>query len=175
MSEPHASQRLLIFGNAGAGKTTLARYLVGDRQIPILCLDQIAWDEPIDGIPTRLPLRESIAELEAFIELYDEWIVEGCYGDLVQAALPYCTELHFLNPGIEVCVEHCDRRPWEADKFNSPAEQAAAIAFLIDWVKTYETRDDEYGLARHRSIFDHFTGQKIEHKKPLPNILTQTY
>lgn len=34
----------------------------------------------------------------------EQWVIEGCYGDLILAALPSRTELRFLNPGIEACV-----------------------------------------------------------------------
>lgn len=34
---------------------------------------------------------------------------------------------------------------------------------LIEWVREYETREDEYGLARHRRIFDDFKGPKREY------------
>jgi len=34
---------------------------------------------------------------------------------------------------------------------------------LIQWVKDYETRNDEYGLKRHRQIFDNFSGTKREY------------
>jgi len=30
-------------------------------------------------------------------------------------------------------------------------------------VRQYDTRDDEYGLARHRAIFDGFAGPKREY------------
>ena len=112
--------KLILLGNAGAGKTTMARRIIGDEPIPRLSLDEIAWD---DG-PNRKPLEVSLRMLHAFIQSNEQWIVEGCYSDLIQAALPYCTELRFLNPGIEVCVAHCHRRPWEPEKFSSPEDQA---------------------------------------------------
>jgi len=34
---------------------------------------------------------------------------------------------------------------------------------LIQWVQEYETRDDEYGLKRHRQVFDRFSGPKHEY------------
>ncbi len=34
---------------------------------------------------------------------------------------------------------------------------------LISWVREYETRQDEYGLAHHRAIYDHFQGTKREY------------
>lgn len=151
--------RLVLLGNAGAGKSTMARRLIGDRKIPRLSLDEIAWHEGTQ----RKPLAASIRELEAFLKDNERWIIEGCYGDLVEFALPHCSELRFLNPGVEACVEHCRRRPWEPEKFASPEAQRAMLATLIDWVRSYESRDDEYGLARHRQIFDSFDGRKREY------------
>jgi adenylate kinase family enzyme len=151
--------RVILLGNAGAGKSTMALWLIGDRDIPRLSLDEIAWN---DG-PERKPFSESLELLAEFITGKDEWIIEGCYGDLIEAALPHCTELRFLNPGVEACVEHCRRRPWEPEKFPTPEAQDAMLARLIEWVREYGTRDDEYGLRRHRAIFDQFTGKKREY------------
>ena len=151
--------KLILLGNAGAGKSTMARRLMGNGSIPRLSLDEIAWDPG----PTRKPLPESVRLLHEFMQANDEWIIEGCYGELIEVALPYCTELRFLNPGVEVCVAHCHRRPWEPEKFSSPEDQKAMLDQLIAWVKEYETRDDEYGLKRHRQIFAGFAGRKREY------------
>ncbi|MGB8699724.1 MAG: hypothetical protein WCD18_09940 [Thermosynechococcaceae cyanobacterium] len=151
--------KIILLGNAGAGKTTMARHLIGDRTIAYLSLDDIAWSQG----PERKPLAVNLGELQQFIEVNQSWIIEGCYGDLVEAALPYCTELRFLNPGVEVCVAHCQQRPWEPEKFSSAAEQQAMLETLIQWVRDYETRNDEYGLQRHRQIFDAFPGKKCEY------------
>ena len=151
--------KIVIMGNAGAGKSTMARRLIGDMNILRLSLDEIAWNEGIK----RKPLEESLRILDRFVEKNDRWIVEGCYGDLVKAALPYCTELRFLNPGVEVCVEHCKSRLWEPEKFSTPEAQQAMLDRLIQWVREYETRDDEYGLKCHRKIFNNFTGPKKEY------------
>lgn len=151
--------RIILLGNAGAGKSTMARQLIGDRNIPRLSLDEIAW---CDGTERR-SLDASLRDLRRFIDANPEWVIEGCYSDLVEAALPFCTELRFLNPGVDVCVEHCRRRPWEPEKFPSPEEQQAMLDQLIDWVREYATRDDEYGLRRHRRLFDAFAGPKREY------------
>src|SRR5215469_17697836 len=140
--------RVVLLGNAGAGKSTMAGRMIGNSSITRLSLDQIAWDEG----PKRKPLEVSLSLLNDFIQSNEQWIIEGCYSDLVEAALPYCTELRFLNPGIEVCVAHCHRRPWEPEKFSSPEDQAAMLARLIEWVKEYETRDDVCGLKHHRQV-----------------------
>lgn len=154
--------KIVLMGNAGAGKSTMSRQLVGDRDVAVLSLDEIAWEAGT----TRRPHAESVALLKTFIQQNESWIIEGCYGDLIEAALPYCDELRFLNPGVAVCVDHCQRRPWEPSKFETPEAQQAALGTLIEWVKDYETRTDEYGLQRHRRIFDAFEGRKREYQKP---------
>src|SRR5437868_10905947 len=54
--------KLVLLGNAGAGKSTIARRLIGGRQIPRLSLDEIAWDPG----PQRKPLHESLELLNDF-------------------------------------------------------------------------------------------------------------
>jgi adenylate kinase family enzyme len=148
--------RILVYGNSGSGKSTMARALAEEHGVPHLDLDTIAWGE----IAVRRPLPDSIAALRAFIDAHDGWIVEGCYGDLIEAALPFCTELRFLDPGVAACQRNCRARPWEPHKYADPAEQERRLAFLLDWVADYETRDDEFSGARHRSIFAAFAGNK---------------
>jgi adenylate kinase family enzyme len=152
--------RIVLVGNAGAGKSTMARRLIAKAGagIPRLSLDEIAWG----GAAQRLPLKESLEQLHLFLRVNDLWIIEGCYSDLVEAALPHCTELRFLNPGVDACVAHCHQRPWEPEKFPSADAQQGMLDQLLAWVRDYETREDEYGLKRHRQIFDRFNGFKRE-------------
>ncbi|RMH86612.1 shikimate kinase [Pseudomonas sp. AOB-7] len=154
--------RIVLLGNAGAGKSTLARQLIGGRAVARLALDEIAWNEG----PQRKPLGESRALLMGFIQAHRHWVIEGCYGDLIETALLHCDELIFLNPGVDTCIAHCRRRPWEAEKFASATEQQAMLDNLIQWVGEYPIRQDEYGLARHRALFEGFTGRKREYQSP---------
>ncbi|MCK6459794.1 MAG: shikimate kinase, partial [Planctomycetes bacterium] len=87
------TSRIVVYGNAGSGKTTMARSL----GLPHLDLDTIAWKAGTE----RRDLAASVRELRAFMDANVSWVVEGSYGDLVEAALPRCTELRFLNPGID--------------------------------------------------------------------------
>jgi len=152
--------RVILLGNAGAGKSTMARRLMRGQPIPRLSLDEIAWAEGAE----RKPLGESIQALLKFLDDHEHWIIEGCYSDLVEVALPFCEELLFLNPGIETCVQHCLKRPWEPEKFSTEEAQKDMLSTLVTWVREYETRSDEYGLQRHRQIFERFSGKKREYK-----------
>lgn len=154
--------RVILLGNAGAGKSTLAKKLLARQPAARLSLDQVAFA----GGTERRPIEESIADAKRFIAENESWIIEGCYADIIEPILEDCEELIFLNPGVETCVAHCRARPWEPEKFDTPAEQNQHLQMLIAWVRSYETRDDEYGLRRHRALFDSFPGRKRELNHP---------
>ena len=123
--------RIVIYGNSGAGKTTMARQLQRQHDLPRLVLDSIAWEADWGY---RRPLDSSIEELRQFISAHDCWIIEGCYGNLIEAALPWCSELRFLNPGIDVCVANCRRRhaDWEQDQ--RPDDERSPLEELLPWL-----------------------------------------
>ncbi|MFM7674169.1 MAG: AAA family ATPase [Synechococcus sp.] len=154
--------RILLLGNAGAGKSTLAGNLIARQPAARLSLDQVAFRAGSE----RRPIEESVAEAERWIAGHESWILEGCYADILEPLLVHGEELLFLNPGVEVCLAHCRSRPWEPEKFASPEEQERNLPNLLAWVRSYETRLDEYGLARHRALFDAFPGRKREFTHP---------
>jgi adenylate kinase family enzyme len=153
--------RVLIFGNSGSGKSTYARALAARHGVPHLDLDSIVW-EP-GQVAVQRPdaaIRES---LRRFIERHPSWIVEGCYGELVEAASATCTELVFLNPGLEACLANNRRRPWEPHKYASLEQQNGMLQALQAWVAGYYVRQDSWSYAAHRRIFDAHRGAKVEH------------
>lgn len=153
--------RIIVFGNSGSGKSTLAKALAGDPSAH-LDLDMIAWKADQPGV--RAAHEESVRELMRFIKGSDDWVIEGCYSGLLRAAAAYCTEMIFLNPGIEACVENCMARPWEPHKYSSREAQDANLEMLVGWVRAYESREDEFSLQEHRKLFDAHEGSKVEYK-----------
>ena len=160
----------VLVGNSGSGKSTLAARLARDGGLAHLDLDTLAWLPELP--PRRRPLADSTAELAAFMAAHDGrvngWVIEGCYADLLAAALPRCTQLVFLNPGIDACIANARLLPWEPHKYPSRAAQDANLEMLVGWVREYETRQDEFSLSSHRRLFDSFAGEKVEltHSSP---------
>lgn len=154
--------RIVIFGNSGSGKSTLAKALSRLYRAEHLDLDLIAWR--VDQPTVRAAFDDSRRELMRFVEKYDGWVIEGCYSDLLGEASAYCTEMIFLNPGIEACVGNCQRRAWEPHKYASPEAQDANLGMLIEWVRAYETRGDEFSLTEHRKLYEEHQGEKVEYK-----------
>lgn len=152
--------RVLIMGNSGSGKSWLARDLARRHQLAHLDLDTIYF-EP-GKVAVQRPMGEVLADLRMFVDGHPAWVIEGCYGDIIEAALPWCSELVFMNPGTEVCLANNRKRPWEAHKYASKAQQDGMLPFLLDWVAKYAERDDNCSYAFHRRVFDGFPRQRRE-------------
>ena len=111
--------RVVIFGNSGSGKSTLAMARSASLGCPLLDLDTIAWEAGAET-PTRRSLEASRRDIHDFVHSGEIWVIEGCYADLLELALPHATEIVFLNPGTETCIENARQRPWEPHKYASP-------------------------------------------------------
>ncbi len=154
--------KAIILGNAGAGKSTLAKKLMARQPAARLSLDEVAFR----GGTERRPLQDSVDDVMRWITGKESWIIEGCYADILEPVLPCGDVLIFLNPGVDACMAHCRSRPWEPEKFSSRQEQDQILDNLLQWVGSYETRADEYGLSRHRSLYESFAGKKWEFRHP---------
>jgi adenylate kinase family enzyme len=150
--------RTAIIGNSGSGKTTLARALASGLSIPTLDLDTIYW-EP-GKVAVERPTLDRLNELEAFCSRHPSWIIEGCYADLIEAALRWRPELILLNPGLDACVENCKRRPFEPHKYRSKAEQDRGLEFLLQWVGGYYERKGPMSLEGHLDLYQRYDGPK---------------
>ena len=157
MSTPH---RLFVLGNSGSGKSTYAKAAVDRHGLAHLDLDTIVWE------PGQIAVARAAdavrADLDAFIAAHDAWVIEGCYGELVEYAGHRGTLLVFLNPGREACLDHNRRRPWEPHKYASPEAQASMLAPLQAWVADYYVREAPPSYAHHRRVFDAHRGPKTE-------------
>jgi adenylate kinase family enzyme len=158
--------RVVVLGNSGSGKSHYARALAAGNGLAHLDLDTIVWQP--GQIAVARAAEDVARDMRAFIDGNERWVIEGCYGDVVEAALGDCSELVFMNPGKEVCLANNRRRPWEPHKYASPEAQQSMLPFLLDWVGLYYSRDDNCSYVVHRRVFDGFTGQKREIKQPLP-------
>lgn len=152
--------KIIIFGNSGCGKSTLAKKLSRQYKIPYFDLDNIAWQKTQP--PLRADIKQSRQKLDEFINTHKQWIIEGGYADLISLISDHSNELIFLNPGSSVCIKNCKSRPWEPHKYSSIEAQNKNLNMLIDWLKLYPVRQDEFSLTAHRKIFDEYKGKKTE-------------
>lgn len=85
-------KRVLIIGNPGAGKSTLARQLAPLLDLPLIHLDCRFWKP--NWVPTERALfREEVSELVAA----DRWIIDGNYDSCIDLRLPRADTVIFLD------------------------------------------------------------------------------
>lgn len=155
---PDTATRILVFGNSGSGKSTLAKRLDEQLGLAHLDLDTLAWlpDMP----PRRRAVSDSAIAIREFTAVRQNWVIEGCYADLLQLLAEEATDMVYLRPGEEECVANARKRPFEPEKYSSEEAQNGNLAMLIDWINDYPNRQDSCSLSAHENLFDSFGGGK---------------
>jgi len=156
-------RKILIFGNSGSGKSTLAKQLATDRQLAHLDLDSLAWQATTP--PQRSEITLAKQQIQAFIANNDNWVIEGCYTDLLELLRGHASEIIYMNLTPTLCIENARSRPWEPHKYQSKAAQDVNLTMLLDWILQYESRDDSTGQAAHLSFYQSFVGAKQQIQK----------
>lgn len=77
-------RRILIFGNSGSDKSTLAKALCAGHELAHLDLDSLAWEN--SSPPARKSMSESVKVIQAFLVSNKAWVIEWCYSDLLGLA-----------------------------------------------------------------------------------------
>lgn len=148
----------VIVGNVGSGKTTLSQAISTVEQIPVLDLDTIYWEKNVIAVPRAREL--VLKSLSQFCVRYPRWVIEGCYGDIIEAALAHQPKLLFLQPGKDVCLSNCRNRIWQPHKYKSKAEQDAYLEVFLPWIASYYERDGPMSLKEHLALFEAYRGPK---------------
>jgi hypothetical protein len=98
--------------------------------------------------------------MDAFMASHMGWVIEGCYSDLLELTAVEADEIIFLNLDVEQCVANARKRPWEPHKYPSKEAQDANLDMLIDWIRQYESRKDEFSYQAHKDLFEKYRGKK---------------
>ena len=93
--------RIHVTGNAGAGKTTLARALGERLRLPVVHLDQIVWRPGWTSVP---PMEKE--QLLRQVSEPTSWLIEGVSGTVRQRA----DLVVFLDVPRHVCMWRCMKR-----------------------------------------------------------------
>lgn len=131
--------RIAIIGCGGAGKSTLARRLGQVLNLPVHHLDALHW-QPGWKLPERNQWRARHDELLCG----DRWIIDGNYGDTMDARLAAADTIIFLDLPTLVCLWRILRRRIAYHGRTRP-DMAPDCAEQIDWpflvwVATYRSK-----------------------------------
>jgi len=159
-------RKIILFGNSGSGKSTLATALSESEGLAHLDLDNLAW-LPADP-PMRRPLEQSHLRIQEFVGAHAQWVIEGCYADLLTLAAPFANEAIFMNLPIHLCQQNARNRPWEPHKYPSKEAQDENLSMLLDWIASYTDRKDALSYEAHHALYKHFEGKKMEIRDNFP-------
>ena len=154
-------KKVLVFGNSGSGKSTLARSLSTEFGLAHLDLDTLAWEPGTP--PERKSLDQSRKAINGFLDQHAEWVVEGCYSDLIEMLLVASSEIVFLDLPVYLCIANARARPWEPHKYESKEAQDANLGLLVDWIAEYEQREDTFSRASHQALYESYGGKKTRY------------
>jgi ligand-binding SRPBCC domain-containing protein/adenylate kinase family enzyme len=152
------ARRLVIVGNAGAGKSHLARALADGLAVPVVALDAIFWR------PGGFNVRRPPAERDRLIaESRSEavWIAEGEFGDLAERFLEWADALIWLDLPWETCRAGLLARGSESSRQNDPIQAESSFRELLAWAAEYESRTDLRSRSGHERLFREFPRRKV--------------
>ena len=143
-------ERVVIIGNSGSGKSTLARALAQRIGAPAFDLDPIHWQDRV-GVQREEALATAMVRDLAG---KPRWIIEGVYGWLAEAALPFATSLVWLDLPWSACSEGLSRRgPWKGASAKEHAD-------FLEWAEAYWQRTTPTSFAGHLALFQNFSRPK---------------
>ncbi len=148
-----ASDRILIMGNGGSGKTWLAGSLAQILQHPVVHLDDMHWEPGHFGIARERELRDRMVMEAAAAE---RWIMEGVYGQLVNMVFDRVTSLIWLDLPEEECIANARRRGIQG------GDSETGFQDLLTWIAEYRARKNNWNsFEAHAKLFDAYSGPKL--------------
>lgn len=107
-------------------------------------------------------MEQAYVDIQRFISENAEWVIEGCYTDLLELVTPFATEAIFMNLPVHLCQKNAGNRPWEPHKYKSKEAQDENLEMLLDWISGYADRSDALSHSAHCVFYDSFRGEKEE-------------
>lgn len=151
-----------VIGNAGSGKTTLAKLLAEGSGLRCVELDSVAFR---DGTSERKALESSLSLLAP--KLATATVTEGCFADIMRALVTPDDHLLWLDLPVETCVAQAQARGWESHKWSSPQQQDYFLPQLLEFIRRYPHDSSPTGRSAHEALFLEFPGSKEKHVEPV--------
>jgi adenylate kinase family enzyme len=149
--------KLLIIGNAGCGKTYLAKKISKSKNIPIFHIDNI-WFKPggygKEFERTSLERKEMIKNIMG----KSKYIIEGASGITAKQFAPKVSHIIWVSYPKTVCINSIKTRKLPTGQKSTPQQ----TQFLVNMAKEYYNKNNKssVSLTIHKDIFNNFKGSK---------------
>lgn len=147
--------RAIVIGCPGAGKSTFARRLRDETDLPLYYLDNL-WHKPDKTTVSRDEFDKRLGE----IVLRDKWIIDGNYGRTLETRFQFCDTVFLLDLPTEECLAGVESRigkpredmPWVEAEFDEEFRQWILDFPQNEMPKVYEMID-KYRSEKNIYIF----------------------
>lgn len=164
-------QRVMIVGDAGAGKSTLAHWLGAQTGLPVHHLDQVFWMPDWQRRPEA-----DKARIVAQTEAQERWIIEGGLAHSYATRLARADMVIWLDLGVMTRLWRLICRTWQYRGQRRPDLPEGCIERLgrSRAVFLYEVWK-ERGLSRReiQTVLEQGTGHAIMHHLRTPAAVRQ--
>jgi adenylate kinase family enzyme len=117
--------RIVVIGNAAGGKSTLARHLARRRELPLLEVDRLLWQQGWQQAPA-----DDYARGHAEIVAQDRWVIDGLgRQDSIAERLARSTEIILIDMPLWMHFWLAAERQiaWAAGSIDNPPAGAAKM------------------------------------------------
>jgi adenylate kinase family enzyme len=95
-----SATRVVVIGNSGSGKSTIAARIGAALTLPVHDLDALRWLSPGEARPG-----DEAKALVAQAAAGDGWVIEGVWAGLLEVALVRATALVWLDLSWDECLQ----------------------------------------------------------------------
>jgi len=146
-------KRILIVGSAGAGKTTLARYVSQQLALPLIHLDQVFW-RPGWIAPSVTSWEQQVAQLVA----QPTWVMDGYYRDILDMTCRAADTIIFLDISHQrctyrVCLRYLRNRLFHQVRLDLPDGCPEQLRWsFLSWVWTFPQKQRPAILQKLQAV-----------------------
>ena len=134
--------KIRIIGCSGTGKTTLARQLSKEFDIPQHDLDDLQWDNTAGGYGQKTPVEKRDAML-CDILLENDWIIEGVYYSWCEDTFRQADRIYVLDVPPHIYKKRIVRRFLRRKLGLEPGkkETLSSLRALLRWTDTFQQKN----------------------------------